>query len=77
LLVNLPSPHPEAPTHPSTPKVLQTKDYASTLYSFVVFTLKFESIKELGSASHTNFQALEDYYTISPKANNFVNDVNF
>jgi len=77
LLVNLPSPHLEAPAHPFTPKVLQAKDCALTLYSFVVLTLKFESIKELGSASHTNFQALEDYYTISPKTNNFVNDVNF
>jgi hypothetical protein len=39
LLVNLPSPHRKAPTHPSTPKVLQAKEHALTFYSFIVFTL--------------------------------------
>jgi hypothetical protein len=26
---------------------------------------------------HTSLQALEDYYIINPKANNFVNNVSF
>ncbi len=37
-LVIRPSPHPRTPTHPSTPKVLQAKEHAPTLYPFVVFT---------------------------------------
>jgi hypothetical protein len=27
--------------------------------------------------SYTSLQALEDYYTISPKANNFVSNISF
>jgi hypothetical protein len=39
LLVNLPSPHPRAPTRPSTFKVLWTREHALTLHSSDVFTL--------------------------------------
>jgi hypothetical protein len=39
MFVTFPSPHPGAPTHPSTPKVLQAKECALTPYSFVIFTL--------------------------------------
>jgi hypothetical protein len=39
MFVILPSPHPKAPAHPSTPKVLRTKKCALTPYSFVIFTL--------------------------------------
>ncbi len=53
LLVNLPNPHPGAPTHPSTPEVLRTRECAPTPSPFVVFTfgLIIESIKELRGAS--------------------------
>jgi hypothetical protein len=42
LLVNLPNPHPGAPTCPSTPKVLRTREHASTPSPSpsVVFTFK-------------------------------------
>jgi len=39
LFVNIPSPHPRAPTRPSTPEVLQTMERAPTPYSSIVFTL--------------------------------------
>ncbi len=54
LLVNLPSPHPNAPTRPSTPKVLWAKESAPTFFPSVVFIfgLTIESIKELGGASN-------------------------
>jgi hypothetical protein len=39
LFVILPSPYPRAPTHPSTPEVLRTRERTPTLHSFVVFTL--------------------------------------
>jgi hypothetical protein len=32
LLVNLPSPHPEVGTHPSTPEVLWAKECAQLLF---------------------------------------------
>jgi hypothetical protein len=53
LLVNLLSPHPRAPSHPSTPKVLRTREHALTPFPFNVFTfgLVVESIKELGGVS--------------------------
>jgi hypothetical protein len=53
LLVNLPSPHLDALTCFSTPKVLRTKERAPTPSPFVEFTfgLTVESIKELGGAS--------------------------
>jgi hypothetical protein len=53
LLVNLPNPHPKAPAHPSTPKVLQAKEHAPTPSPSVVFTfgLTVESIKELKDVS--------------------------
>jgi hypothetical protein len=38
LLVNLPSPHPEAPARPSTPKMLQAKECAPTPFPSTVFT---------------------------------------
>jgi hypothetical protein len=38
LLITLPSPHPEALTHPSTPKVLRTRERAPTPYFSAVFT---------------------------------------
>jgi hypothetical protein len=38
LLVNLPSPHPEALTRPSTPKVQRTREPAPTPFPFVVLT---------------------------------------
>jgi len=55
LLVNLLSPHPKAPTHPSTPEVLQATNHTPTLSSFDVFTfgLAIESIKEPRGASLT------------------------
>jgi hypothetical protein len=45
-----PSPHPGAPTRPSTFKVLQARECTSIPYPFVVFTfvLTIESIKEFG-----------------------------
>jgi len=53
LLVNLPSPHPKASTHPSTPEMLGARERAPTLSPFVVVTfgLAIESIKEVGGAS--------------------------
>jgi hypothetical protein len=39
MLVTLPNPHPKAPAHPSTLKVLQAMERALTLYSSVVSTL--------------------------------------
>jgi hypothetical protein len=39
LLVTHPSPHPGAPTRPSTPEVLQAKERVPTPYPFIVFTL--------------------------------------
>jgi hypothetical protein len=52
LLVNHPSPHPRAPTHPSTLEVLQAKERAPTPPSIVsTFGLVVESIKELRGAS--------------------------
>jgi hypothetical protein len=38
LLVNLPSPHPRAPTHPSTLEVMWTREHAPTPSPSVVFT---------------------------------------
>jgi hypothetical protein len=53
LLVNLPSPHPRALTHPFTPEILRAKERAPISFPFVVFTLGFavESIKEFAGAS--------------------------
>ncbi len=50
LLLSCPSPHPGAPSCPSTLEVLQTKERTQTLYYFCYFHLRFvvESIKELG-----------------------------
>jgi hypothetical protein len=39
LFITLRNPHSKAPTHPSTPKVLQAKEHASTFYFFIIFTL--------------------------------------
>jgi hypothetical protein len=52
-LVTHPSPHHEAPTPPSTPKMLWTKECTPIFYLFDVFTFGFavESVKELGGAS--------------------------
>jgi hypothetical protein len=52
-LVTRPSPHPRAPAHPSTPKVLWVRECTPTPYPSVVFTfgLEVESIKEFGNAS--------------------------
>ncbi len=54
LLINLPSPHPRAPTRPFTPKVLQARECAPTPSLSAVFTfgLAVKSIKELGGVSH-------------------------
>jgi len=48
LIVILPIPHPEAPTRPSTLKVLQAKGCAPIPYPSVVFTFRLtvESTKE-------------------------------
>jgi hypothetical protein len=56
LLVNLPSPHLRAPTHPSTPEVLQAKECAPILSSSIIFTfgLVVESIKKLGVHQSTS-----------------------
>jgi hypothetical protein len=53
LLVIRPSPHPEVPTHPFTPKMLWTKERNITHYPSNVFTFGFtnESIKEFGGPS--------------------------
>jgi hypothetical protein len=53
MIVNLPSPHPGAPTCPSTPEVLQPEECAPTPSPYIVFTfgLEVESIKELKGAS--------------------------
>jgi len=37
LLVNLPSPHPKAGTHRSTPEMLQAKERALIPFPFVIF----------------------------------------
>jgi hypothetical protein len=52
-LVACPSPHPGAPTHPSTLEVLQTKECTATHYPSIIFTfgLTIESIKEFGGVS--------------------------
>jgi hypothetical protein len=52
LLVNLPSPHSRAPSCPSTPEVLWTRERAPTLSPSIVFIfgLVIESIKGLVSA---------------------------
>jgi len=48
------NPHFKAPTHPSTPKVLQAKEHTPTPYPSVVFTFGFivRSIKEFRGASY-------------------------
>ncbi len=53
LLLNLLSPHPKAPTHPSTLEVLWTRERTLTPFLFIVFIfgLALESIKELTGAS--------------------------
>jgi hypothetical protein len=52
LLVNLPSPHPEAPAHCSTPKVMWTRERTPTPpFVVFIFGLVIESIKELGGVS--------------------------
>jgi len=52
LLVIFPSPHPKAPAHPFTPKVLRARECAPTPYPFVIFTFRIivESTKEFGGA---------------------------
>jgi hypothetical protein len=47
------SPHPEAPTRPSTSEVLRARERAPILYPLVVFTFEFvvKSIKEFGGVS--------------------------
>jgi hypothetical protein len=57
MLVNFPSPHPETPARPSTPKVLRTKERASTLYFFVIFTLysHLSLSKNLGAHQYKSF----------------------
>jgi hypothetical protein len=52
LLVNLPSPHLETPTRPSTPKVLQAKEHTPTPFPSIAFIFGFVvgSIKEFGGA---------------------------
>jgi hypothetical protein len=49
MLVNLPSPHPKAPTHPSTHEMLRVRERVATPSPSIVFTfgLAVESIKEL------------------------------
>ncbi len=55
MFVTLPSPHPKAPTRPSTPEVLQAKERALTLYLSAIITFGFavESIKEIRGVSRT------------------------
>ncbi len=66
LLAILPTPHPGAPAHPSTPKVLQARERAPILSPSNVFTFRLvvESIKEFGGASHVEVK------------NNFVTEIN-
>ncbi len=54
VLVNLPSPHPGASTHPSTPEMLRAKERTPTPSPSIVVTFRFavECIKELGGVSH-------------------------
>jgi hypothetical protein len=60
LLINLLSPHPEAPARPSTPEVLRARECTPTPSPSVVFTfgLVFESIEELGGVSSKNMTTL-------------------
>jgi len=55
LLVAFRNPHPEAPTRPSTPKVLGAKERAPILYPSIVFTFRLavQSTKEFGGASES------------------------
>jgi hypothetical protein len=52
-LVTCPSPHPKAPTHPFTPKVVWAKERGQTPCPFVIFTFGFivEYIQEFGGVS--------------------------
>ncbi len=54
LLVTRPSPRPRALAHPSSPKVLRTREHTPTFSSSVVFIFgfTFESLKECGGVSH-------------------------
>jgi hypothetical protein len=53
MIFNLPNPHPEAPTCPFTPEVLQFKECAPIPSPSIIFTfgLEVESIKEFKGAS--------------------------
>jgi hypothetical protein len=42
LLIIYPSPHPEIPARPSTPKMLRAKEHAPTPFPFVVFIFKLK-----------------------------------
>jgi hypothetical protein len=53
LLFIFANPHPEAPTHPSTPKELRTKERIPTPHPSTISPFRFaiESIKEIRGAS--------------------------
>jgi len=53
LLINLSSPHPEAPARPFIPEVLRTREHARNPSPSIIFTFRLvvESIKELRGAS--------------------------
>jgi len=63
LLVNLLTPHPEAPTRPSTPKVLRARERAPITSPFVVITfgLVVESIQELGGVPKVYVQVYKAF----------------
>jgi hypothetical protein len=71
LLVNLPSPHPRAPTCPSTPKMLRAKEHTATPSPFVVFTfgLETKSTKEFRGVS---LDILKGFNILNNCSKNFI-----
>jgi hypothetical protein len=74
LLVNLPSPHPEALTHPSTLEVLRAKEHAPTPSLSVLFIFGFviKSIKELGGALVVTYLCSKFYIFDKPVLEEYV-----
>jgi len=65
LVIHL-SPHPRAPAHPSTPKMLWVREQILTHYPSVVFTFGFriESIKEFGGVSQWHTPLSPMYFNL-------------
>jgi hypothetical protein len=66
VLITHPSPHPGAPTRPSTLEVLWMREHTPTLYPSVVFTfeLAIKSIKEFRGAWHFVFIQFYFFYIL-------------